>query len=163
MSLTTARAEVFKILSAALGTTAKVHNRQRYAAELVERDKLFKTAAGELHTWWVTTADDNPFLTVDSKGQEGRNPSNYEMGRYTFTLLGFMAMNDGKESELTFEATVEAVIAAFRANKRLNDTVIDSGPLQYRQGGYITFPPGDGGTLCHQARLDLSVLEQREP
>lgn len=148
-----------------LAAVAKTHDYFRTMgnnATEIQRDALF-VKNGVFHAWMVTLGDEDPFLTVNSKGEMGRNPANHEHGRYGFKLYGFYAVNDAAASEKTFQDIVESVVNAFRADKKLGDTVIDSGPLQWRQGGYATLPPGEGGVLCHRAVLDLPVRVQTEP
>ena len=143
----------------------QVHDYFRAVTTMAELNDWFRRS-GRLHFWCVSLAPSDAYVTVGKDGP-GRFPSNYELAHYGFQIHGFYALDDANGSEKVFADIVERVIAAFRADKKLGDTVIDSGPLQWVEGGgpesMRMMPPGEGGALCHYARLALRVKVQTEP
>jgi len=162
VSIAAARASIYARLSAAVGSVANVHDYTRMVTDEATRDVVCKKG-GLFSFWYVSLADDNPFLTVNSRRIEGRNPINNEFGLYNFSLHGFYGWNDANATEKTFADIVESVVTAFRNDKKLGETVIDSGPIQWHDGKPRMYPPGEGGVLCHYGRLDISVFVQTEP
>ena len=77
------------------------------------------------------------------------------VGRLTYSIRGYLRVNDELESELTFAALVEAVRLAFRTNVKLNDTAINCNFLSVDVLEVRTF----GGVLCHYAEMTLPVYE----
>lgn len=150
MSLALVRTRI-KNLVAGVTDVGKVHDYFRLATVEAEVQALFSTS-GVLKVWFVSLADQDPYTVR-------RLPANHELATYAFKVYGYQAVKDADGSEKTFADLVEDLIAAFRADKKLGDTVIEAGPLQWRQAGHRTF----AGVLCHYAELDLSVLEQVEP
>lgn len=150
MSLAGVRARIKGIVDGVAGV-GRTHSYFRVVASDAEIASKLK-ASGKLHVWMVSLSDQNPYHTK-------RHPANHEQGTYQYKVYGYYAVDDAAASEEVFSDLVEAVIAAFRADKTLGDTVIDSGPAQWSAGGYKTF----AGVLCHYAELDLAVREQLEP
>lgn len=166
MSLATVRAAITGILTATVGSSANVHDYFRVVRNESEKEAIL-VKSGALHAWMVCLADEGPFITLNSQGQEGRSPMQ-EIGRYRFSLHGYFGVTDAAATEKTWATTVESIVTAFRANKRLGlqppvGKVIDAGPCFWRRGGHVLMPPGEGGVLCHYALLELNVREQTEP
>lgn len=168
--LANVRTAIFNTLSGVSGIAAGAAQVHRYfrIARTDGEVKALLTVPGHLHVWMIALAGSDPYITVNSAGTPGRDPANTEHATYTFNLHGYYSVKDSVNSEETFVGIVEAVIAAFRADKKLQGTVIDSGPIQWVQGGgppdgHVMFPRGEGGVLCHYARLSLSAHEQVEP
>lgn len=150
MSLASVRTEVKRVLDGATGI-GRTHDYFRR----IESDADWVThgvTAGVGHVWFISLADDEPWLTK-------RHPANHEIATYKVALYGYRVVDDANASEKSFATVVENVVAAFRADKKLGGTVIESGPLQWREGGYRML----ANVLCHFVRLDLSVTEQTEP
>lgn len=167
MSLVTVRAAIATVLGAVTGISgqAKVHDYFRMPKDPTEKDieTIAIGPSGRPHVWMVTLAEADPFITVNQTGQPGRRISG-EDALYTFNLHGFYAHNDADASEKAWDVQLEAVLAAFRANKKLGlgFPFIEARPPQWVEGGYRFFPK-EGGWLCHYARLVLVTKEQREP
>jgi hypothetical protein len=169
ISLAQAWARVFTVLSGVAGITggvATVHDYFRTATDEAAQKTLFRGSSGRLHVWMVDLQDGDPYITVGPTGSPGRYPLNYEQAVYRFALYGWYAHNDAAASSKAWADQVEAVIAKFRADKKLtlgdpvtNPPVIDSGPAQWAEGGHRMF----GGVLCHFGRLLMPVKVQTEP
>ena len=158
MSMSAVRARILVTLGAVSGITggvAKVHDYFRHIADEKTLKDLCVGSSGRLHTWFISLAEGDPFITENPQGAPGRGIAQ-EFGRYTFVLRGYLAHNDELATEKTFQDQVEAVINAFRQDKKLGDTVIDSGPLQWTAAPYRMF----AGVLCHTAELVLRVKER---
>ena len=74
----------------------------------------------------------------------------------TWQVRGFMGLADEDQSEITFDALIDALVAAFWANQNLGinglTTAVDGeAGLQLQDSGPALF----GGALCHSARLVL--------
>jgi hypothetical protein len=154
--------ERIRLTMAGVAGIGQVHKRVRAILDEAAVNSL-ALQGGRINVWFITLADGDPYITVNSKGEPGRNPANHELADYAFVIHGWYAADDADNSEEAFTNLVEAVIAAFRADKKLGNTVIDSGPLQWAEGGYRLMPPKEGGATCHYARLNLRVREQTEP
>ena len=117
---------------------------------------------GRVHFWVVTNTPANAYITR-------RFPASHSQATYGFEIHGFYAVKDADASEKAFRVIVERVIRAFEAgDKKLgNPSVIEAGPADWIEGGGPeadrTVPPGEGGVLCHYARLSLPVRVQVEP
>jgi hypothetical protein len=168
MSLASVRSRIHTTLSdavvlgAALSTQAQVHRYFRSVKSEQEiASKLKHATTSKLHAWMVSL-DERAFTTTRSSRQQGRDPMR-EFGLYNFALYGYYAVDDAVASEETWSDIVEDVIDAFRADKKLNNTVVDSGPPQWVRGGggegCVLMPSGNGSVLCHFAKLALPVFE----
>lgn len=92
-----------------------------------------------------------------------------EVEHIRWRIVSLMAIDDDAQSELTFDALLDAKATAFRADDTLNDTVAqctvpaDGGGsgeagLQLEDSGPAMF----GGVLCHVARLSLNTIRYLE-
>jgi hypothetical protein len=123
-----------------------------------ERDALMATVGGRFHVWFLSMADERPYLTK-------RYPATHEHSVYGFSLHGYYAVDEANASEKTFALLCEAVIAKFRqakpglASSAFTNVVDEQGPVEWVVSGHKTFC----GVLCHYARLDVATREQTEP
>lgn len=74
----------------------------------------------------------------------------------TWQVRGFMGLADADQSEITFDALIDALVAAFWGNQNLGinglTTAVDGeAGLQLQDSGPSLF----GGAFCHSARLVL--------
>jgi hypothetical protein len=149
VSLATVRASIKGVLVAASG--GKVHDYLRLIeAEKAIADELM--VSKKLHAWCITLDESEPF-------SEKRLPACHALADMAFVLHGWYAVDDSAASEKTWADLVEDVMDAYRADKKLGNTVIEAGPAQWREAGYRSYV----GVLCHYARLTLSVRVQVEP
>lgn len=85
-----------------------------------------------------------------------------DVGRYVvdhdWQARGFMSLADAEASELAFDALIEAVRDAFRADDTLGG-VVDTMILDERAGVQVTesVPVMFAGVLCHSARLTFTT------
>jgi hypothetical protein len=75
---------------------------------------------------------------------------------HTFGINGYLALDDSAETEKTFNTLLEAVSAAFQANKKLNSTCEYHNELQANVIDLRAF----GSVLCHACELELEVMER---
>ena len=81
--------------------------------------------------------------------------------RTVWLIRGYLALDDGFESELVFDRLIDRMTSAFRgslraaeAEKRLADTGEgESTGLQLEDAGPVMF----AGVLCHAARISLAT------
>lgn len=145
MSLETIRAAIVARLNATPGI-GRVHSYERFARSEKEFRDLY--------------ADGNRIL-----GWHVRRTKTHSVGRgaahqvaHNFSIRGFMSLEDASASELAFDALIESIRAAFRADDTLGGLartcsdetgagvqVADSGPVMF------------AGVLCHAATLQLTV------
>lgn len=144
MALKDIIAEVNTILSAVAGI-GKVHDYERWVADEAGFRTLFLAADGRLHGWTIT------------REQSPARDKNVHAAERThrIVLRGYMALKDDAASEKTFQDLVEAVFAAFLANRKLNNKAIWSAPVSVRVVQHRRF----GGVLCHYAELVLDVID----
>jgi hypothetical protein len=151
MSLSAVRTRIRDKVAAVPGI-GPVYDYMRHAVEERRRAELFRADDGRLHFWCVTPAPSETYVTK-------RHPANHEIADYRFDIHGFMALRDADATELLLSDLAEAVIAAFRADKKLGDSVIEAGPAQWVEHDHRMF----ADVLCHHVRLSLMAREQVEP
>lgn len=124
-----------------------VHTFERYAAGQAQLQALY-VSNGRLLGWSIR-------LPRSQRQSDA-------MGRleitHTWQITGYMALDDGATSELTFDALVEALQDAFAADETLGGlvggTVLEEDSiagLQRDDSGPVMFC----GVLCHSAKLRL--------
>jgi hypothetical protein len=148
------RDSIVALIAAAVQVETPVYNRIRFGAdEAFVKNTFFSSAqGGRLHFWAVVPASADSYVT-------SRYPANHEHSTYAYDCHAFFAVKDGDSSEILYTAEVLAVIAGFRANKKLNNTVIDSGPPTWAENDFRMFM----NVLCHHGRLAIKAWEQTEP
>ena len=103
---------------------------------------VIATDAGDkLHVWQISLSDDAPYT------EAARPASRHALGTWKFSIHGHYGVDDENASEKAWAVLVELVLDAFRADKRLGNTVIDSGPPQWVAAEYRQI----SSHLCHYA------------
>lgn len=141
-----ARTRIVTLLQGVSGI-GQVHAYMRWVEDDASKASLF-VSGGRLHVWMLSLGG--------QPAQLQRFPANHTQGRLLFHVHGFYALDDSAATQTTFENLVAAVIDAFGADKKLSNSVIESGPAQWQaddEGGHRVF----AGVLCHYARLALPV------
>ena len=128
---------------------------------------------GPVHSFERFAADDKRFRTLYAQGSAvlgwhvrrvgRREQCDMNLVDTDWEIRGFAGMNDADESELAFDALLDAVFAAWRADPTLGGVVfypkddevmvpslVDSGPVMF------------AGVLCHAARLKISTRHRLE-
>lgn len=142
MALSDIRTAIAGILSGVSGVGI-VYEYERFASSWTDFLSLFKTTAGKINGWSITRR---------------RTPADWDVRRvadraHAFVLRGVYGLKDADASELDFQDQVEAVVAAFAADRKLGNTVYDCSPVSVD-----VFEPRVFGTvLCHYAELSLEA------
>jgi len=145
MSLATNIQAVKTILDGITGV-ANVYNTVRnWQSEKQFRDGA-KAAGGRIQFW---------FITREATSAEDLGPR-FTARRHTLALHGYAGVQDAAESEKTFQALIESVVAALGANRQLNQTARHSGPAQVRAVDFRIF----SNVLCHHAEIALVVEDK---
>lgn len=149
MSWTAIRDQVQSTLAGVAGI-GQVHNYQRYVTDRTAFESLF-VSGGVINAWLHTR-----------RGTEGLRQTNRDtVRRHTWEILGYYGLNDSAQSELTFQALLEAIEAAFRTDVSLGGTAEYVEAIDIQEPvGHVMLPPGDGGFLCHFAVLRLVIQER---
>lgn len=146
MTLAEQRAALKTVLDAVtgIGKTYDYFVASQHEAEL----RAQFTLDGRLHVWFLTLADDEAFTEQRMVG----------CSRVTgkWWLHGYYALNEQGASEKDFEAVVQAVLTAFRADAQLAGAAIDSGPMRIKTFEHRMFC----GVLCHYAQHEITVLSE---
>lgn len=159
MSVIAIRSAIVAVLNG-VPNIGVVHNRERHAADQAKLKALYYDARiGQIRGWFVRR------LTTQETGQLRTDTVEHIRWR----IVGVMAFDDASESELTFDALIESVRDAFRADDTLDGTVdqcsvpVDGGgagesAIQLDDSGPVMF----GGVLCHSARLGINTIRYLE-
>ena len=152
MSEAAIRTQIYAILGA-VTDVGKVYDYERWAADWATFINLFKTTiAGvdQIRGWEIgrrSVKEQRITLGISSSGNEKS---------HGFLIRGYMRVNDSEASEKIFNALVEAIADAFRANRKLNATAERHDFIQAEIIEFRLF----GGVLCHYAELSLTVYER---
>lgn len=146
------RAAILRVLSA-VPEIGRVHDRERYVRDELNFRALYvhtlPDGSSQVRGWWFRRA------ATEERSINIARTINVD----TWTVRGYMALDDAAGSELVFDGLVEA----FRDAVRLDPTfggVCTQGPLadddntdgvQVIDAGPVTFC----GVLCHSALLQL--------
>ena len=153
----TIRAAILAKLQAVPGI-GLVYDRERYAKEESQFRKLYTLGVeinGEdtdvLHGWWFRRTQ-----SLERSLGVGRN-----LDISTWTIRGYLGFDDARNTEHEFEALIEAMRDAFRADPTLGGAAEQS-PLRdsNNQDGLQlaeTSPVWLAGALCHSAVLTLTT------
>ena len=145
--LETIRGAIVARLAAVPGIGA-VHRYQRYTAWEPGLRRLYESN-GTLLGWSVRRV----------ATAERADAASYNQVVHRWRIEGVMSLNDEAASELAFDALIEAIRDAFRADETLGGavetTAVDgqAGP-QLEDSGPAKF----SGVLCHHARLGLATV-----
>lgn len=150
--LATIRAAIAAVLTAVPGI-GRVHQYERYAREPADFSALFLNdqpdGTQQLRGWWFrrTETEERSVNTIRTLQID------------TWTVRGYMALNDAEATELAFDDLVEAFRDAVRDDPTFGG-VCQMGPLsgddntdnvQVADAGPVIFC----GVLCHSAVLQL--------
>lgn len=144
------RSALFDLI-ASVPEVGRVHAYQRFASREAEMKALYVANIGgadQLRGWFITrTATRERAFTLATTVQ-----------RVSWTIVGYMALADADQSELSFDWLVEAIRAAWRANPTLGGLVApvasdEEAGIQVDELATVLFC----GVLCHQARLSLKT------
>lgn len=140
-------------LIAAVPNAGQVHTRERY---IRDENKfralyLFTPAGGQeqVRGWWLRRT-----ATAERGVNVARN-----VETHTWQIRGYMALNDAANTEGEFDALVEAMRDAVRADPTLGGMCQQS-PLGDEQDGLQVLDSGPVlfcGVLCHSALLELKT------
>lgn len=125
-----------------------VHRFERYAHKQSDFKALYETD-GKVLGWFVRR--------ISVAEQQDTTTYNGEVMRWR--IEGFMSLDDATETEITFDALIDAARAAFRSDLTLGGavetTVVDGqAGLQLEDSGPAMF----AGVLCHRARMSLATM-----
>lgn len=127
-----------------------VHDHERYAKAMDSLKALYvPPGESQLRGWFVRRQ-----ATAETGAAGNRRVETID-----WRIQGVMALDDGAGSELAFDALVEAVRDAFRADHTLGGKLLpgvpdgDSAGIQVVDAGPVMF----AGVLCHGARLALTT------
>lgn len=145
MALEEIRAHIKSVLEGVSGI-GTVHEYERWAADWTRYLALFKTSADKINGW-----------TITRRGTASvRDTMPTIMRNHTFIIRGIYGLKDTDESELTFQALIEAIQDAFEDEYLLGGYALNSGPMQVNVVENRMF----GTILCHFAELTLPVEER---
>lgn len=140
-------------LIAAVPNVGQVHTRERYVRDESKFRALYLyTPAGgveQVRGWWLRRV-----ATSERSVNVGRN-----VETHTWQVRGYMALNDEANTEGAFDALIEAMRDAVRADPTLGG-VCQQGPLGAEQDGLQVLDSGPVlfcGVLCHSALLELQT------
>lgn len=141
MPLTEIRNEIKNILES-VANVGKVFTYLRWDEDWKAFFSLFPNNRG----WMITRTGvvENRELTLD-----------LNTCIHTFQLIGFMTLKDDRASELEFQNIIESIRNAFRSNPTLNNTALDSEPIEALIENRIF-----GSIVVHYAQLTLRVKER---
>lgn len=146
MSLEAARAAIVATLEGL--SIGPVHSYERYAATNTGLLALYSTE-GVLGGWYVRRV-----RTSESSPSLGRH-----VERIEWEIRGFLGLQDAAATELQFDAQIEAIRDAFRADETLGGAVAatvsdDTAGIQVEDSGPVMF----AGALAHACRLRLITI-----
>lgn len=132
-----------------------VHDYERYVQRANELQALYVVSIDgqdQLRGWFVRRV-----ATIEQDLAAGAG------GRYvvqhTWRIRGYMALNDANASEIVFDALIEAIRDAFRADINLGGLVSsieteDQAGIGVDESEPVLF----AGVLCHACRLSLKTV-----
>ena len=158
MSVIAIRTAIVAAISS-VADIGRVHAYERYASNMDQLKALYLSADHQqLRGWFVRR------VATPETGRTG----NATIETIGWQIRGFMALNDGAETELAFDDLIERLRDRFRTDDTLGGTVdmcsepgspdgpvglqlIDSGPAMF------------AGVLCHLARCALTTTRYLGP
>lgn len=136
------RTAMFNILSG-VSRIGKVYDYERLAVDWAKFIRLFKYK-NKILGWEI--------------GRRSATEDSTSVKTYKFVIRGYMGVKDSAATEKTFNALVESVAAAFRADKDLSGAALGHGYIQVETIDMRTF----GSVLCHYAEMSIEVYEHNE-
>ena len=153
--LATIRAAIKTTLSG-VSNVGVIHDYERFASKKSEFKALFESN-GVMRGWFF----------FRERTQELDGDTGEVRVLHYWKFYGFEALNDAAGTAKSFQALVEAIVAAFRADPTLGGAIDDNkdmsqnfGPVGLQTDGIenVMF----ANVLCHRARLSLTT-ETTEP
>jgi hypothetical protein len=144
MSETAIRAQIKTNLEAVTGIGV-VHNYERYSRSFAQFLSLM-TSSGTVNGWMIHREANS------NTRQVGGRIERY----HTYRIFGIYEMDDASASEVTLQALLELIYAAFIDDPRLSGTAAGTEPIQIESIDADEF----GGRLYHTAELILEVMER---
>ena len=143
---------------AAVASSGKVHDYERYSSRDADFVTLYKDAATSRIKGWNFYREATREVDLDN-GQVRRI--------HTWRIAGFMGIEDADTTGKTFDDLVEAIATAFRTDRTLGGTVDDIKDMNQQDGESgiqveAIEPVMFAGVLCHRARLRL-ITDTTEP
>lgn len=114
MSEAAIRAQIKTTLEAVSGIGV-VHNRRRYSKSAARWLKLM-TKEGAVNGW-TTHRKNTPTIQANNAQVERQ---------YYYEIFGIYELDDVNDSQAEFDAIIEAIFAAFKADRSLSGTALDS-------------------------------------
>jgi len=152
MSESAIRAEIAAIVGG-VADIGKVYDYERHASSWAKFIQLFKATIGgqpQIRGWEISRV-----RVAETLETLGGGPAATD-NKHTYAIQGYLGVNDAEASEKTFEALIEEIRAAFRANPTLNGAADGHDYIQAETIDTRMF----GSVLCHYAKLLLTVTEQ---
>ena len=143
MSEATVRSGVYTAL-AGISDIGKVYDYRRFNANYAEFLNLFKATidgADQVRGWQISR-------------KSGREDDS-SVKTHIFRIEGFFGLSDANATEKTFNALIESVAAAFRANKTLSGAALGHDFIQAAIIEERVF----GSVLCHFCELNVTVYD----
>lgn len=124
-----------------------VHDRQRFSRSWAEWFKLM-TSDGVVNGW-----------TIHRQATPGTRANVAQVEReHSFAIFGVYNLDDENNSEATFQALIESIFAVFRDDPTLNDTALETDPLNVDDVDVEEY----GGRLYHVCDLTLTARERED-
>lgn len=145
MSESIARTGIYTILNA-VTDVGKVYDYERWAKDWGTFINLFKTTISgkaQIRGWEIKRK---------AAKEDATNAKTHIYG-----INGYMGVDDSAASEKTFNAVIEAIATAFRADKTLNKAVLGHDFIQVE----LIEPRMFASVLCHCAELSLVVYDHQ--
>jgi hypothetical protein len=146
------RAAIVQTLEA-VPEIGRVHSRMRYARHERDFRAHFLTDDDKLRGWFISRHSfEEKQLTEQVNTIEER-----------WRITGLFALVDENESEIIFDQLIDAVAAAFRADRGLGGAVLTT-DASGRSGVQLiqSEPVSFAGVLCHRAVLELRTVRHVE-
>lgn len=131
---------------AAVPNCGVVHKYERWAVDWSKFLALFQDPATKQILGWEITRVAAPAEKIDVIE---------EVTNHQYVIQGYMGLSDALATEITFQALIEAIKAAFKGNHTLGGICMDAGPVSLE----ICEPRSFGSVLCHYAKLTYPVSE----
>jgi hypothetical protein len=105
-----------------------------------------RTQGGSIQFW---------FLTRESSSASDLGPQ-FTARRHRVAVHGYAGVSDATESEKSFQALIEDVVAALGADRRLQGTARHCGPAAVRTVDFRVI----SNVLCHHAEVIVDVEDR---
>ena len=130
----------------------KVYDYERFSNNWSDYRVLFKTTIGttdQIRAWTITRV---------STDQKRHLSDGVHRQTLTFTIHGYMGLDDANSSEKTFQELVESVMDAIDAKPHLGGMAAGSDPSQLKFFDHRLF----GDLLCHHAEITVVAWADKQ-